>query len=228
MPEARSLDAMMDRFFSELMSGDPIRKTIKFIAAIFAGGLLLGAGVALGFYWYLKAIGKWDPSAHLFPAIVIVFGLGFTVPALTVSLRVMFLSLAMGFKGVQDMQKFMNKVDLFQQKADPILNQTNQVLGQIGPMTKDVGVVLGKASQMSEDVVSIAHKTRTVLEHINGTFDVKVISEKLDTLTGTFNKVSSNLEAIASVFTGGLKASQDESLVPEFDPLKLSSRRRRS
>jgi len=204
-------------------------KTRGFILKMFVIGSVFGTISAYCYVWYVQSQGRWEPSTSAFHAAILFWGLGFIFPCLTISLRIMYQSLMMGHEGLEAYRELKKNVEEMKDQILPIIEKTNIVVDKIIPMTENIHDVVTQAQKMSEDVVSIAHKTRGMLEHMNGSLDVKVLSDKLD-------RVGDNLERIAKAFAepaGGFKASDNgdvaipELAMQEFDPTKLPARRRR-
>lgn len=214
----------LDEAFAKLLKDGPLVWVKKLIIRAFVLGVCLGISAAGSYVGYLKATGKWDASAHLFPAIVILFGLGFTVPAMTVTIRVMFLSVVMSVKAIRDSQSIVSIAKDVQQKAGPIIDKIDKVADKAVPMAENIEKIVEKAQGMTGDVVEIAHKTRSTIEQMNGSFNVKMIEQKMDQLVGSLATIAKVMAPLARMF--GSKGSDDEVSVPEFDPLKAGGRRR--
>jgi len=212
----------LDAAFAKLLADGPLAWIAKLTLKAFMMGVCLGTSASGSYVWYLKSAGKWDASVHLFPAIVILFGLGFTVPAMTVTIRVMFLSVVMSVKAIRDSQAIVSIAKDIQQKAGPIIDKVDKVVDKAVPTAENIEKIVEKAIGMSGDVVEIAHKTRSAFEQMNGSFDFKAIEKKMDQLVGGIATIAKVLEPLAKVFG----AKGDEMAVPEFDPLKMGGRRR--
>lgn len=213
-----------------VLDTNPLRPTRRFMTVAFAVGTVLGFVVSFAFYKYLVIVGHWDMKVHLFPTILFFWGLAFAVPMGSITVRVMYLTLVMGYAGLEQYQKlsvqFKEAQDDLKKaheelKKDirPLLDKANVVLDQVPPMVEDIKVVLEKARAMGDDVVSIAHRVNTATHELNGSFNVKVLEAKLDVL-------GKSLATIAKAF-GGENGEIKEPEILEFDPTKLAARKRR-
>jgi len=88
-----------------VLDANPLRPTRRFMTVAFAVGTLLGFVVSFAFYKYLVIVGQWDMKVHLFPTILFFWGLAFAVPMGSITVRVMYLTLVMGYAGLEQYQK---------------------------------------------------------------------------------------------------------------------------
>ncbi len=198
---------------------NPLVKTKRFIITMFLIGSFFGLMSAAAYVYFMNHYHKWDAS-YVFQTLVLFWGLAFVLPSLTISLRIMFLGIMLNLRALDDYDKLSSTIDSVQKQIEPIVNKINHVVDRAVPIAESVQEIVEKSKQMSEDIGSIAQKTRTVLDNMNGSFDVRVLEKKMD-------KLADSLAVIASVFTNG-KKEIDEIQVGEFDPLKLGKSKRKN
>lgn len=196
----------------------PVYATRSFMLKMFVIGSIFGIVSATTYALYVSKNGRWDASTSSFQTLVLFWGLAFLFPCLTISLRIMYQSLVMGQEGLEAYRDLRGSINDMKAQIEPIVKKVDVVVDKIIPMTQNLQVVVDHATKMGEDVVSIAHKTRGVLEQMNGTLDVKVIGDKLD-------RLGDSLTTIAKALGG--EVTPGTPVMEEFDPMKAVAGRRR-
>lgn len=84
---------------------DIVHKTKKLMARLFICGPILGIMSASIYAGHLKTIHAWEPSTSLFHTMILFFALSLTFPAITLTVRMMYLSLVLGVKGIENTEK---------------------------------------------------------------------------------------------------------------------------
>jgi len=106
-----------------------IRKVQRLMVALFSLGPVLGAAASALYTWHLKSSGHWEPSTSLFHAMILFFALSITAPALGLTMRMMFMSLVLGLKGIENTERIgpaMEKFEKLLALADTAKNEEGE------------------------------------------------------------------------------------------------------
>lgn len=200
----------------EVMSGMKL-----FIGIMLSAGPLIGVGSALLYRHIVMTYGHWDVSKDSFHFGIILYGLGFTFPILSISCRIMAKVFFQNCEQIEN-QNFiletlkvahdkapaiMANVEKVVDKAVPIAHNVESVVEMAKGMSSDVEEIVRRIKAMLEDVQTIAQKVRQTMDAMNGAFDVQMLRE-----------VKESLVEIAGVFTG--KKIPEPAPGFEFDPFK--------
>jgi len=217
---------------------DPIKKAKSFMFWSFLVGIVLAVMVAFGYYASVKINGEKWTSSDTFHVLTLFGSVAFAFPMLTSSVRLLFFTLTLGYRGSQNSDKvaktfetirlesvpIITKAKEVMEASGPIITKTKEVMDKAGPMIESFDVILQKTKAMADDIVEIAHRVRTATEAMNGSFNVKTLEEKL-------TQVADSLNVIAGIFkpltkTGAAMLPSLSSMIPEFDPLKAGGKRK--
>jgi len=114
-----------------IVDGEGISKrALRFMISMFGVGIILGLIASFCYSAYLMSVGGWDKSTSLFHAVVLLFGLGVTVPALSTSLRMLYHGLVLSERGLQNAEKLSNAVDRAEEKAGPMVDRFERMVGR--------------------------------------------------------------------------------------------------
>jgi hypothetical protein len=186
-----------------------------FITSMLTAGPILGVISAFAYRWIVVTYGQWDVSKDTFHMGLLFYGLGFTFPVLAISCRLM---VKMFFQNCEQIENMTHMIGVFKEaheKAPNLIKNIETVVDRAVPIASSIEEIIVRAKGMSEDVEKIAHRVRTAIDSMNGSFDLKVIEKKLET-------VADSLSSIAKVFNPIKKAGGDLPVpeLPVFDPLK--------
>lgn len=104
-----------------------VKKVTRLMVALFTLGPILGIVSATLYGWYIKSTGAWEPSTSLFHVMILFFALSTTAPALGLTMRMMFISLVLGLKGIENTNKVgpvMDRIEMLLTKIEPVLERT--------------------------------------------------------------------------------------------------------
>jgi hypothetical protein len=197
---------------------DVIRETKVFITSMLIIGPIIGVISALGYRWVVTTYGTWDTSKDTFHFGIILYGLGFTFPILSISVRLMTKMFFLTCEQLESQNFILETLRIAHDKAPTIIKNVEEVVDKSVPIARTVEEIVTRAKGMAEDVEKIAHRIRTATDAINGGLDFKAIEGKLE-------KVAENLNMIASVFAPVRKNTGNSIAIPEFDPLKAGGKR---
>jgi hypothetical protein len=198
-----------------------VMKSMKFfITFMCISGPVLGVIAACLYRWVVVTYGQWEPSKDSFHFGIIIYGLGVTLPILSISCRLMIKMFFQNCEQIENMNYVIGMLKDAHDRAPHLLEKVEKVIDKAIPISNSIEEVVGRAKGMAEDVEKIAHRVRAATDAMNGSFDFKVIEQKL-------TNVSDSLGTIASMFSP-LKKKNGELSVPElmpFDPLKTGGKR---
>jgi hypothetical protein len=191
-----------------------------FIACMLVAGPVLGIVSALAYARIVSTYGTWDVSKDSFHFAIILYGLGFTFPILSISVRLMIKMFFQNCEAIENQNFILETLKIAHDKAPGILQNVEAVVDKAVPIANMVEEIVKQAKGMAEDIEKIAHRVRTATDTINGNFDFKSIEGKLE-------KVAESLSTIAGVFAPIKKKSDVPSFpeIPAFDPLKAGGRK---
>lgn len=178
----------------EVMSGMKLFITVMCIV-----GPLSGLVSGFVYYLMLSKAGTWDSSKDVFHVGIIVYGLGVTLPILSISCRLMIKMFFQNCEQMENLNFIVGALKTAHEKAPGLLENVQSVMDKAVPIANNIEEIVGRAKAMSSDVEAIAHKVRTTMDSLNGSLDVKV-------LEGHFREVKESLKTIAETFGGGQKA----------------------
>ena len=179
------------------------REMRTFIKGAFIAGPTLGVLSAIGYYFVATSSHPWDASKDTFNAAILIYGLGFAFPILSISCRLM---IRMFFQNCEQLGNFNYLIDSFrraQDKAPELLENIQTVVDKAVPISNNIEEIVTRAKDMAGDVEAIAHKVRATMDGLNGALDVKA-------LEGRFREVERHLGVIAGAFGGTSSSSSGE------------------
>lgn len=186
-----------------------------FITSMLVAGPLLGVLCAWGYWKIVHTYGQWDNGKDWFHFSIIFYGLGVTFPVLAISCRLM---VKMFFQNCEQIENMSHVIQTFKEaheKAPHLIANIEKVVDKAIPIASSIEDIAARAKGMSEDVEKVVHRIRTATDAMNGSFDIRVLEKKLES-------VADSLNSIAKVFSPIKKAGGELPIpeVPVFDPLK--------
>lgn len=191
-----------------------------FITCMVVAGPLLGIVSAFAYKWIVSTYGTWDVSKDTFHFGIILYGLGFTFPILSISVRLMTKMFFQNCEAIENQNFILETLKIAHDKAPAIIQNVESVVDKAVPIANTVEEIVKQAKNMAEDIEKIAHRVRTATDAINGHFDFKAIEGKLE-------KVAESLTTIAGVFSPIKKKGEALPIpeIPVFDPLKAGGKK---
>lgn len=189
---------------------DVMRNMKVFITVMCITGPLSGIVTALLYRWMVTRYGQWDMAKDSFYFGIIIYGLGVTLPILSISCRLMIKMFFQNCEQIENLNFIVGALKSAHEKAPALLENVQTVVDKAVPIANNIEEIVGRAKAMSSDVEAITHKVRTTMDALNGSLDVKV-------LEGHFREVKDSLKTIADTFGGGQKSLETASeieLVP--------------
>lgn len=191
-------------------------KSMKvFINIMLVVGPLTGILSAFLYRWMVQKYGQWDYSKDNFHFGIILYGLGVTLPILSISCRLMIRMFFMNCEQIENQNYLIETFKEAQEKAPELIKNIQTVVDKAVPISNNIEEIVSRAKSMAGDVEVIAHKVRSTLDGLNGALDIKV-------LEGHLRDVRDNLVVIAQAFGGTSSPSSGEG-----DLLQPGGRRRK-
>lgn len=186
-----------------------------FVTSMLTIGPVLGIISALAYRWIVVNYGQWDPSKDTFHMGILFYGLGFTFPVLAISCRLMVKMFFQNCEQIENMSYVVNAFKEAHEKAPNLIKNIEAIVDRAIPIANSIEEIAVRAKGMSEDVEKVVHRIRTATDAMNGSFDIKVLEKKLES-------VADSLNSIAKVFNPIKKAGAELPVpeLPVFDPLK--------
>jgi len=156
------------------------QKTKRFVILMFMLGGIFGALSCVGYVWYVKSMGKWDPSSSSFHAAILLWGLGFVFPCLTISLRLMVQTVTMSAEGLEKSKEMVGVLNDVQSSVQPIINDIKDVVHKVRSTSDQISETLSP-----ETIKNIS----TAIEKVPRT-----ITQVRDWIESEYPKAKSQLE----------------------------------